>query len=263
MNLTLKYKKLPSVISETSETSGPSGPSGPMYSFINKENKKPIDATDKTQIIGSLAAVAYMLLFSYIYGSAIYQGKFFHTDGTLSQAFRLCEKRGTIILMLCMLCLLQLLFSSQNITLADNDIRKIFVIIFTFIIVATWFLLFFIWPKEAKIHSLVSFITLCSTTIFTIIIYDLYNSYYQKEGLLALNIASWISASFLILVVVIGAILWIMSIFKYKGTVPKYISKLFSITEVLAMFIFGVYLFIFALLPALPNKDDVECYMKN
>jgi hypothetical protein len=248
MQLQYKWSQLPSQSQS---------PTMQQAFFINKKNEQIIETQDKSLILGSVTFVLYMLIFIYIYGSAIYKKKFLKTNLTMSEAFMHCEKRISIVLMIMTLCSFQYFYYQQN--LYSDDYRRTIIVVFTFVTLMLWLLLFFIWPKELYLHSFVALFIIILCTFVSNSVYELYKSYYKEDGLENLQVIAYLCLSLFVMMCAIG----IFNVFRIsKGLQYSITTKIIAFIEVVLITTFGIFIVILGTMPPLPNQGSLVCFMK-
>jgi hypothetical protein len=177
----------------------------------------------------------------------------------MSVAFQYSEKRLAIILMTLTLFLLQLLYYSQDMY-EENNYTRNSVIFFSYVIMTSWLLLFFIFPKFYMLHTLVAFFILLSTVYISYGVYRCYTEYYEEDGLRPLCYTAYASVSIFCAILVLGFINFTIY-HKYNKTYRSLLT-LFAILEILGIFAFSVFISVFANMPPLPHTSDFTCYQK-
>jgi hypothetical protein len=232
-----------------------------LQSFINKKNGQEIDSDLDTRIIGIFSALMYLLIFAYIYGSAMYKGCLSTNNFTMSLAFKCCEKRIATILILANLCIFQFYLFRQNMYSRSipSDYKRNLVVAASFVIVTAWLLLFFIWPESYKLHSVVALVILFFTAFIAVSTYHLYADYYEESGLVVLKGMAYTCLSIYIATLLVGLINF--GLYKKNSKFANAGSIIFGSLEILIILSFCIFLVILSTLPPLPNKGDLVCFM--
>lgn len=168
------------------------------------------------KILGIIAAIFHLLLFSYIYLTSIHNLSI--EDFTLSSAFQYCDKLGSVTLVILTFMLLLLFFKHEG--YLDNGPLK-----YLFVALLLIWLLFF---TEHDGHILFAFIALL---IILLIPYSIYQNNKNDHLFKMSNICSFF---------VIFAC--IMSACEYFSDCPEYFRFLFACMEMVLIFIYFLFL---------------------
>jgi hypothetical protein len=249
-NLVIKYPKLNVGLKDNIQ-----------LAFIDRKNNQEVAPKEYSEIIGISTAISYILLFLYIYGTAYKKGGISLKNFTMSSAFQHCEKNISIVIMIMTLCLLQFLYYSQNMY-SEGDYSRNSVIFFSYVIIAAWLLLFYIWPNKHVMHSIVTFFILFSTVYLSYSVYRIYEEYYLDSGIGSIKYTSSICTFIFISTLVLG-IVNIYANYRYnKSRITSILKFIFCILEILCILSFCAFLVAFSLLAPLPNKNDIVCFNK-
>jgi len=238
-----------------------------FFRHVDEDNLKisPIETSNETIAIGCSTAVVYLLLYLYIYYTAyiVMRDEKISRNliTTASESFQYCEKIGTTVLIILFLGLLQGLFSKQN--FYKNDNRRISIIAVNYVIVMCWILFFFIWPDKNKEynkpHFILAFIVLILVIYNAVVITDIYTDCYNRDDLNDIYIICYIiigAFCFCILSVIIH---FVCIHFKITGILSA-TSSFVALCEICCLFLFGIFLIFFSILPPLLNRQDLVCY---
>ena len=276
MKLKLKYPTL----LETQENQALFHLNSPAPTSTNQENSN----TEEATILGSLATVFYFLIFCCAYGSTYYKGKFlvnnydYHSsfslsdcssvfeckphnilgsnktnlDVTMSQAFKGCEKTLVTLMIVIFFGLFLGLYTVQNFTL--DNMKTIPVLVLDFILLACWILLYFVTTDKKIAHHIIAFIISICMLSNVILVYMLYNEYYQSEDLDILNFPSYFVFGLYALLII-----FFMFSFFLWDKFPKFFYIAVPIVEILAILSFTVFLGVFSQLPPIPSDSNIAC----
>lgn len=250
--LTLKYNNLSNLALKDNKDNKNGNQ---QQAFIVKKNKEVVEPFEITKIVGISTAIIFFLLFLYIYISANYKGYLTRKNFTMSVAFKYCEKRISIILIILSLCMFQFYFDKQN--LYSNDFRRNSIPITSYIITTALLLLFFVWPEEYNLHAIVALFILLAIAYITLSIQSIYKDYYEESGLIGLDVTSYIVISLFLLTLVVGFFNFILYRFKIYS-VPFIV--LFGTLEIMVIVGFCIFIGICSTLPPLPNQGDLVCF---
>jgi hypothetical protein len=255
--------------SKTSEGPDPSrAPKDPSRA-LNKTTQTDIQYTQTSLALGISSAIMMMVLFIYIYVTASKNNngnlKWVNIDTkhsyTMSEAFQYCDHKGSTVLMIIALSLMQGFLTSLHFNIPDP--ARLTVVASVYITIIGWILLFYIFVSEKVNHGLVSFLV-CFTMIFdSVMIRSIYLDIYEEEGLEYLSgICYTVIALYVCLL--LSFILNGITCNFFPGTLKFRLLSihLVGIFEILCIIMFIAFLFCLATLPPLPDMTKV-CYYES
>ncbi len=236
--------------------------------FNHIESGKIIETSNYTKNLGILIGIVYFSMYIYIYvTSYIYMKKNklpMNWITTTSESYQYCGKKLTIVFLITFLALLQLLFNRQN--FYNKDKKSISVVIVNYIIITCWLLFFYVVPSQNNngsirnghvFHFILAIIVLLSVIYNSTSILELYDRYYDKDSLKNVsNVSNTITGCFSILSFII-LVHVVVSVYAKKYSYVT--SSLIGLMEGLCLFLFGIFVVYFSMLPPLMDEMDLQC----
>jgi len=233
-----------------------------LFESSNKEQS--VSNTPEATIIGSLTFIAYILVFISIYGTAYHNKKLSliptgskSSDHgfTMSEAFQYCNKNIATILIVIFFGLLQTLYTIQNFNVSDT--RRIAVIATNYMLLLGWLLLYFVYGSNTVLHSMVASLVVICTLVNTLMVTQLYNTYYLSADLNIINYPSYLIIGIYVSIFLVFGISFIY--FNIHKKLSVVIQAIIGSFEIFGIIMFAIFIILFSQLPELPDPNNLVC----